>query len=371
MKKLQNKPPPGAKARPLMPLVIAGPCSAESPRQLLETATALAATGKVDYFRAGVWKPRTAPGSFEGMGSKALGWLKEVKQTTGLAICTEVGSVKHVEEALLYDLDMIWIGARTVSNPFLVQDLADTLKGTNISVMVKNPMAPDLDLWAGSIERFRHAGVRQVSAIHRGFFYWTKSLFRNHPWWHIPTGLKERMPDVPVICDPSHIAGDRKLVPLLAQRGLELGLDGLMIEVHPEPDKALSDAAQQLTPAAFANLMEQLGERIKNDSHHDNMLEELRAEVDVVDQVLIWALSNRMKLAGEIAGVKSSQKMPILQPGRWQQVMANALSKATDAGLRPGFVKQLFDHIHHESLSQQQAPGVTKRKKSGIHSIFG
>ena len=371
MQQLRRKTSTQQPAGPSRPLVIAGPCSAESPQQLMEAATALAATGQVDYFRAGVWKPRTSPGSFEGMGSKALGWLRDIKKTTGLAICTEVASVKHVEEAMAHDLDMLWIGARTVSNPFLVQELADTLRGTRVQVMVKNPMAPDLDLWVGSIERFRKTGVSKVSAIHRGFFYWTKSLFRNHPWWHIPAGLKERMPDVPVICDPSHIAGDRKLVPMLAQRGLDMGMDGLMIEVHPSPDMAMSDAAQQLTPEAFVHLLKQLGGRLKHGHNQESKLEELRAEVDVVDQVLIWALSNRMQLAGEIAGVKSSQDMEILQPGRWKQVMANALSKATEAGLRPGFVKQLFDHIHHESLSQQQTLTVTGQKKSGIHPIFG
>ncbi len=358
-----------AKGRSSRPLLIAGPCSAESPRQLLETATALAATGKVDYFRAGVWKPRTSPGSFEGMGSKALGWLKEIRQATGLAICTEVASVKHVEEALLHDLDMIWIGARTVSNPFLVQELAETLKGTTIGVMVKNPMAPDLDLWAGSIERFRQAGVGQVSAIHRGFFYWTKSLFRNHPWWHIPSGLKKRMPDLPVICDPSHIAGNSKMVPLIARRGLELGMDGLMIEVHPEPARALSDARQQLSPGAFASLILQLfGGQEGEATHYDGMLEELRAEVDVIDQVLVWALSNRMKLAGEIAGVKAHTHTGILQTNRWEQVIEGVMAKSRESGLRPDFIRNLFDQIHRESLSIQK--GSPENKKPGICHTF-
>lgn len=337
------------------PLIIAGPCSAENQAQVMKTAHALAAAGYVDYFRAGAWKPRTYPGSFEGVGVKALEWLQQVKQNTGLKVCTEVASVQHVEEALKHGIDMLWIGARTVSNPFLVQELAESLRGTPVDVMVKNPMAPDLDLWAGSIERFKNTGIERVSAIHRGFFYWTKSLFRNHPWWHIPRSLKERMPEVPVICDPSHIAGDRHLVALVARRGLEVGMDGLMIEVHPEPENALSDARQQLDPAAFGDLLEKLFNR--NGSANEatsSMLEELRAEVDVIDQVLIWALGNRMQLAGEIATVKTAHEMKALQPRRWKQVVGKVLLKAREAGLRPAFVRKLFDEIHHESLSVQK-----------------
>ncbi len=333
-------------------VLIAGPCSAESREQIIKTARALAATGHISYFRAGAWKPRTSPGCFEGYGIKALEWLSEARDETGLKVCTEVGSVKHAELALSYGIDMLWIGARTVSNPFLVQEIADTLSGTGVSVMVKNPMAPDLDLWIGSIERIRKAGITDVSAIHRGFSYWTRSVFRNQPWWHIPSELKNRMPDINVICDPSHIAGRSELVPMLARRGLDMGMDGLMIEVHPSPGEALSDKSQQLTVPAFIGLIDEMFNSMCDRSN--NVLEELRAEVDTMDNLLIWALTNRMKLAGEIAGVKSSTEMQLLQPGRWEKVLEKAMSLARDSGLRPAFIQKLFDDIHNESLSVQK-----------------
>lgn len=336
-------------------LVIAGPCSAESPRQLMDTARVLAASGHVDFFRAGAWKPRTSPGSFQGVGSRALKWLQDVRQETGLAVCTEVGSVQHAIESLEHGLDMVWIGARTVSNPFVVQEIADVLKGSGIHVMVKNPMAPDLDLWAGSIQRFRQSGTEKVWAIHRGFFYWAHSVFRNHPWWHLPMELKERMPDLPIICDPSHIAGDRRLVPMLVQRALEMAFDGLMIEVHPDPDKALSDARQQLTPDAFLNMMRQNSRRRKSGKQKQSrVLDELRAEIDGVDQLLVWALSKRMKLSGEIASIKSKHQMGLHQPGRWEQVIRKVTSLGTEGGLRSDFITKLFEDIHHESLSVQK-----------------
>ncbi len=346
------RPPVNGKAGRI---VIAGPCSAESPRQMMETARVLAASGQVDFFRAGVWKPRTSPGSFQGVGSRALKWLQEVKQETGLAICTEVGSVQHAVESLDHGLDMVWIGARTVSNPFVVQEIADVLKGSGIHVMVKNPMAPDLDLWAGSIQRLRQSGTEKVWAIHRGFFYWARSVFRNHPWWHLPMELKARMPDLPVICDPSHIAGDRRLVPMLVQRAMEMPFDGLMIEVHPDPDKALSDASQQLTPAAFLQMMSHNFRKQNPGKEKQNrVLDELRAEIDGIDQLLVWALSKRMKLAGEIAGIKRRHRMALHQPGRWEQVIQKVTSLGQEGGLRSDFITKLFEDIHHESLSVQQ-----------------
>ena len=355
MKKSEFIKKPNNSASNPGPIIIAGPCSAESSEQVMETAKALAVTGKVDFFRAGVWKPRTSPGSFEGMGSKALQWLQDVKKETGLAVGTEAGSVTHAHQAMLHDLDMLWIGARTVSNPFLVQEIADLLKGTDIVVMVKNPMAPDVDLWEGSIRRFQQAGIRNIYAIHRGFSYWTRSLFRNHPWWHLPMELKQRMPEVPVISDPSHIAGDRKLVPMLAQRAMEMGFSGLMIEVHPDPDKAMSDALQQLTPKAFQCLMKRiLGRGINGHGGTKSMLKELRAEVDILDEVLVWALTNRMKLAAEIAGVKARNNMEVLQPERWREVIDKVVSMAKKGGLRDTFVEKLFDDIHHESIALQQ-----------------
>ncbi len=332
--------------------IIAGPCSAESPQQLMQAAKALAATGKVDYFRAGIWKPRTMPGSFEGVGSKGLPWLQKVKSETGLPVCTEVASVKHVEQALRHNIDLVWIGARTVSNPFLIQEIAESLKGCNIRVMVKNPMAPDMDLWQGSIERFIRVGVTDVQAIHRGFSVHTKQIFRNQPLWEIPMELKRRMPELKIICDPSHISGKRSLVPQIALRGLQLGMDGLMVEVHPTPARALSDSAQQMTPQCFEKMLCNLSHQSDRPSGK-RVLNEIRAEVDAADHILICALTSRMQLAGEIAGIKHKHNMKALQPGRWEKVMKQAILQGTQQGLRSGFIQRLFDHIHRESLMVQ------------------
>jgi len=335
------------------PLIIAGPCSAETPEQLMESARALAQEKRIDFFRAGVWKPRTTPDSFQGAGTVALDWLNDVKRETGLKVATEVGSEKHVEEALKAGIDLLWIGARTVSNPFVIQGIADALRGVDIPVLVKNPLSPDIDLWEGAIVRILRAGLTDVGAIHRGFFWWGKSNMRNQPFWHIPLELKNRMPHVPVVCDPSHIGGKRSLIPLLSNRAIEYGFSGLMIEVHPNPEKAWSDAAQQLTPPAFISLMDELfGQR--SGATTSEMLQELRSEIDTIDEMIIWALSNRMELSRKIASVKKEAGLQPLQAARWNEVMNKVHNIAVDAKLDPSFIEIIYSSIHQHSLGIQE-----------------
>lgn len=335
------------------PLLIAGPCSAETPEQIMETASKLAKDGRVDYFRAGIWKPRTSPNSFEGVGEDGLHWLQDVKQEYGLKVTTEVGNEKHVELALKNKVDMLWIGARTVSNPFVVQGIADALRGVDIPVLVKNPLSPDIDLWEGAMKRFLNSGVTQLGAIHRGFFWWGKSHMRNQPFWHIPFELRQRLPEIPIICDPSHIAGKRNLVPLIAQRALENQLSGLMIEVHPDPERAWSDAAQQLTPQSYLNLIDELL-GISPDTVSSEILEEIRSEIDVMDEMLVWALAARMELSGKIAKVKKNANIQPLQQNRWQQVVNRVRKMGERNGLDPDFIEEIFDKIHDESLELQK-----------------
>jgi chorismate mutase len=334
------------------PLIIAGPCSAETPEQLMQAATMLAMDGRVDYYRAGIWKPRSTPDSFQGMGVQGLAWLQEVKRHTGLKVATEVGSEKHVEEALKAGIDMLWIGARTTGNPFVMQEIADVLQGTDIPVMVKNPISPDLDLWIGAIKRLQRAGVKQVGAIHRGFYWLGKSSMRNQPFWHIPLELKNRMPEIPLICDPSHITGKREMVPLVAKRAMEHKFSGLMIEVHHDPDKAWSDAPQQITPHTF---MELLNELFGNSASalSESLLDELRAEIDSMDEMLIWALSSRMQLAGKIAQVKMESGMESLQVSRWKEVLKHVRSLAAQSDIDPVFVEKLYNSIHQQSIQLQ------------------
>ncbi len=335
-------------------LLIAGPCSAESPEQLLKVATELKKTNRVHYLRAGIWKPRTAPGSFQGFGVEGLGWLRDVKQETGMPISTEVGSEKHVYEALKFGVDMVWIGARTVANPFAMQEIAEALRGTDIPVLVKNPLSPDLDLWEGAIRRLHNVGLRKIGAIHRGFSWWGKSIFRNQPFWKLPLELRAKYPNLPVICDPSHISGNRSLVPFVAKRGVDLGFDGLIVEVHPEPTKALSDAAQQLTPEEFLSLLvfiDSVGS--PEQTYPDELLNELRAEVDIMDDLLLWALSNRMELSERIASVKSNRNMSVLQSKRWNQVLDRVTDTGEKSGLRAVFIRKLYNAIHKESISVQ------------------
>ncbi len=334
------------------PLIIAGPCSAETPEQLMKAAKALALDERVDYFRAGIWKPRTTPDSFQGAGVPGLEWMQQVKQQTGLKVATEVGSEKHVEEALKAGIDLLWIGARTVSNPFVIQEIADSLRGVDIPIMVKNPLSPDLDLWEGALTRLLRSGVKQLGAIHRGFFWLGKSSMRNQPLWHIPLELKTRMPQIPVICDPSHIGGKRNLIAQLSKSAMEHHFSGLMIEVHPDPDQAWSDAAQQLTPDTFIALLDQLfGENISLDAN--DLLDELRAEVDSMDEMLIWALSTRMELSGKIARVKKDAGLESLQKGRWQEVLDKVKILASQSNMDADFVEDIYNAIHNQSLNLQ------------------
>ena len=333
------------------PVIIAGPCSAESPQQLMDTAYALKKGGKVDYFRAGLWKPRTLPGSFEGVGSQGLEWLRDVKEETGMKVATEVGCEKHVFEALKYDIDLLWIGARTVSNPFVVQEIAESLRGVDIPVLVKNPLNPDLELWYGAINRFMKAGVKEVGAIHRGFSVWGKSIYRNSPIWEIPLTLKKRMPGLLIICDPSHIAGKRSLVPLIAGRSIEEGLDGLMIEVHPAPEHALSDAAQQLRPHAFSDLMNELDIKLPSDKKGSkSTIDELHSEMDMVDDLLVHTIASRMELSRQIEKIGDADYEMTQKPIQKQKTFARLHGLAIEDGLRPDFVNRLFDEITKESL---------------------
>lgn len=341
------------------PLIIAGPCSAESPEQLLCVAQEFKRIGRVSYMRAGVWKPRTSPNSFEGYGTDALMWLNEVKRETGMPFATEVATEKHVYEALKFDVDMIWIGARTVSNPFAVQEIASALKGVQIPVFVKNPLGPDLKLWEGAINRLRMAGVKEVSAIHRGFTVWHTSPFRNFPMWELALELKVKNPELKVISDPSHISGNWKYVELLSRRALSLGFDGVMVEVHPTPKLALSDAEQQLTPDQFNAMLHDLFET--NDTN-SKLMNELRTEIDAVDELLVWVLSHRLAIATEIAKVKSNTGQDIIQPERWNQVLSRVIGKGHRMGLRTDFVKQLFNRIHRESLQAQKAVAQSQAK---------
>lgn len=334
-------------------LIIAGPCAAETPEQLLKTAISLVGDGRINFLRAGIWKPRTSPGSFEGVGVEGLQWLSSVKAITGLPVATEVGSERHVYEALKHGVDLLWIGARTVSNPFAVQEIAEAIRGVDIPVLVKNPLSPDLDLWEGAIKRFARTGIKQVGAIHRGFSTTGKSSFRNHPDWAIPLALKQRMPELIVISDPSHIAGNRDLVPLVAQRAMASGFDGLMVEVHPDPMNALSDAAQQLEPHRFISLLNRLFD--DNDKQKsDELLTELRMEIDALDDELVSTLSKRMELVDFIANVKKTSGMEVVQPKRWERVVSRVTAMANERGLRPSFIKKLFASIHRESCDFQQ-----------------
>jgi chorismate mutase len=331
-------------------LIIAGPCSAESPEQLLETANALKLGGNVDYYRAGLWKPRTSPDSFQGIGAEGLKWLKMVREETGMKVATEVGCERHVLEALKYDIDMIWIGARTVSNPFVVQEIADSLRGVDIPVLVKNPLNPDLELWYGAINRFLKVGIREVGAIHRGFSIWGESIYRNPPIWKIPAELKKRMPGITIVCDPSHIAGKRSLVPVVSRRAMDEGAAGLMIEVHTDPDNAMSDAAQQIQPPAFSEMLKDLNlDRYHEKPEEECSIDDLNLEIEMVDDMLIHAIANRMELSRQIARIRKSGRMRSLKPVLLENALARVLSLASEDGLRADFVHKLFDEIHNES----------------------
>ena len=332
------------------PIVIAGPCSAESREQVLETAASLAAKG-IKIFRAGIWKPRTKPGGFEGVGAVGLPWVKEVKQATGMLTATEVATPYHVFEAIKAGIDILWIGARTVANPFAMQELADALKGTDIPVLIKNPVNPDLELWIGAIERMYRAGITNLGVIHRGFSSYEKKLYRNLPLWHIPIELKRRYPNITVFCDPSHIGGKRELVAPIAQQALDLKFEGLIIESHCNPDCALSDAAQQITPDILDYTLNMLV--IRENGQTTENINILRKQIDEIDEKLLTILAKRMRISKEIGIYKKEHNMPILQSGRYNDILENRAKQGEALNLSGDFVTEIMKAIHEESVKVQ------------------
>lgn len=335
------------------PIIIAGPCSAESEEQVMDAARQLAGMG-IRIFRSGIWKPRTRPNAFEGVGSRGLPWLKRVKEETGMLTTTEVANVKHVYEALKYGIDIIWIGARTSANPFAVQEIADTLKGMDIPVMIKNPVNPDVELWIGAIERIYGAGIKRILAIHRGFSIFGKSEYRNHPHWQIPIELKRRIPNLPVITDPSHICGNRERLYEISQEAMDLNFDGIIIESHPDPDKALSDPMQQLKPADLKHMLDRI---IIRKTEVDNGLAltiaELREEIDKLDDQIIDIFEQRMEIADQIGQYKKEHNVAILQSKRWDSILNKRLEMGLEKGLSNEFITRVFRAIHQESINHQ------------------
>ncbi len=337
------------------PLVIAGPCSAESEEQVMLTAAGLAATGRVDLFRAGVWKPRTRPDQFEGVGTVGLKWLRQAREEYGLPVAVEVATEKHVYEALKHGVDAVWIGARTSVNPFALQEIASALKGADVMVFVKNPINPDLELWIGAIERISKAGISRIAAIHRGFSSWEKSAFRNQPRWQIPVEMRQRIPDLPMICDPSHMGGDRSFIADLSQKAMDLNYDGLMIESHIEPASALSDSKQQVTPAELTEILDSLVLRspTSDDPEFLETIEDLRSQIDVYDNLLLDILESRMQVAETIGRYKKEHGITILQSSRWKEIKDNAVDKGVRKGLTPEFIQTFLEAIHQESITHQ------------------
>ena len=332
------------------PVVIAGPCSAETEEQVITTAYQLARKG-CHMFRAGAWKPRTKPGGFEGQGEKALPWLKRVKEETHMLVATEVATSRHVEAALEHGIDILWIGARTSANPFAVQDLADSLKGVDIPVFVKNPVNPDLELWVGALERINQAGITRLAAIHRGFSSYDKKIYRNLPMWQIPIELRRRLPSLPIICDPSHIGGRRELVAPLCQQAMDLGFDGLIVESHCDPDKAWSDAKQQVTPDILDYILSLLV--IRNEKVTTEGIHELRKQIDELDNQLMDLLAKRMRVCREIGQYKKEHNMTVLQPARYGEILDKRGAQGSLCGLGTDFVKKVFENVHEESVRQQ------------------
>ena len=335
---------------PKRPIIIAGPCSAETEEQVMQTATELANRG-IRIFRAGIWKPRTKPGGFEGVGEPGLAWLQRVKQETGMYVTTEVATAKHVEAALNAGMDMLWIGARTCANPFAMQEIADALVGVDIPVLVKNPVNPDLELWIGGMERLNNAGVKRMAAIHRGFSSYDKKIYRNLPQWHIPIELRRRIPNLPIFCDPSHIGGKRELIASLSQQAMDLGFDGLIVESHCNPDCAWSDAAQQVTPDVLAYILNLLV--IRKEKQSTENLNELRTQIDECDNNIIEILAKRMRICREIGTFKKEHAMTILQTGRYNEILEKRGAQGELCGMSANFVRTIFEAIHGESVRQQ------------------
>ncbi|MEJ5994925.1 chorismate mutase [Pedobacter sp. Du54] len=350
------------------PLLISGPCSAETEDQLLSTAHLLAATGKVSVLRAGIWKPRTRPGEFEGIGSIGLEWLKRAKAETGLPTAVEVANAKHVEEALAAGVDILWIGARSTVNPFTVQEIADALQGVNIPVLVKNPVNPDLQLWVGALERINKAGITKLGAIHRGFSSFEKSAFRNEPMWELAIQLKTLCPDLPIINDPSHICGNRELIPYIAQKALDLDMQGLMIESHLDPSIAWTDAKQQVTPAALAEMVSKFSLRkpeSKNEEFTDK-LADLRKEIDKIDDLVIQKLAERMSITQKIGEFKRDNKVTILQVNRWDEIMSKRTAFAKALKLDVNFTEKFLELVHGESIRRQTEIMNAGKAEEGI-----
>ena len=342
--------------KPNKPLLIAGPCSAETEEQVIQLAQAIQSTcPQVSLLRAGIWKPRTRPNSFEGIGEKGLVWLKKASRITKIPVCTEVAKASHVEAALKAEIDVLWIGARSTVSPFIMQEIADALRGVDIPVMIKNPINPDLALWLGGIERIQQAGIKEIAAIHRGFSSYNTSKYRNVPNWEIPIELKRQAPNPPLICDPSHIGGRRELVGPLAQQAVNLQFDGLMIETHLEPDKAWSDAEQQITPDALAHLIASLSTSLKEASQEDVYphLDTYRQEIDRLDNYILELLAERMNIAQQIGNYKKQESIAIHQPKRWAETVKRALELGETNGLSKSFILELFQKIHNESIERQ------------------
>ncbi|HEY9533771.1 MAG TPA: bifunctional 3-deoxy-7-phosphoheptulonate synthase/chorismate mutase type II [Mucilaginibacter sp.] len=337
------------------PLLIAGPCSAETEDQLVATAHLLKSTGRVTALRAGIWKPRTRPGEFEGIGSIGLEWLKRAKAETGLPTAVEVATAKHVEEALAAGVDILWVGARSTANPFTVQEIADALKGADVPVMIKNPVNPDISLWIGAIERINNAGITKLAAIHRGFSSYEKSAFRNEPMWDIAIHLKTLAPHLPLICDPSHISGNRDLIGYVSQKALDLDMQGLMIESHIDPSVAWTDAKQQVTPAALAELVDHLTLRKPetNNAQVNDKLTELRNNIDKIDDLLIQKIAERMKIAEQIGTYKKENNITILQVNRWDEILNKRINYGKALKLSPDFTEKLLELLHTESIRKQ------------------
>ncbi len=337
------------------PLVIAGPCSAETEEQVMRIAHELKNTD-VSVYRAGIWKPRTRPGMFEGVGAIGLKWLQRVKEETGLLIATEVANAAHVKLALEHDIDILWIGARSTVSPFIVQEIADALEGTDKIVLVKNPVNPDLALWLGGIERLYTANIKKLGVIHRGFSTYEKTKYRNNPEWQLAIELQNKFPDLPLICDPSHIAGRRDIIQDICQRALDLNYDGMMVETHWDPDNAWSDAKQQITPETLVQMMKDLKIRKETDNEADykNQLNVLRTQIDVIDNGLVETLGKRMKLAIEIGKLKKDKNVAVLQSKRWNEILGNMILEGESHGLSEEFVLRMFKAIHQESINHQE-----------------
>lgn len=337
------------------PYIIAGPCSAETEEQVLKTAHALSKQN-IDLYRAGIWKPRTSPGSFEGVGVEGLGWLKKVKQETGLKVTTEVAKREHVFEALKAGIDVLWLGARTTVNPFAVQEVADAIRGVDIPVLIKNPINPDFKLWVGAIKRIYNAGITKIGVIHRGFSYFGDTQYRNVPRWQIPIDLMREFPDLTFICDNSHICGRRDILEPVAQKAMDLNFDGLMTEVHPDPDNAWSDAKQQITPNVFQDLVHNLVYRNPSttDRTFNATLDHLRQDIDEIDNEILNLLGKRMKIVEQIGMYKKENNISILQPSRWGELLEAAVEKGNQRGLSEAFITNFLKAIHQESISHQE-----------------